>query len=428
MVLNYIWVALFLIGFVVSIGRFIFPPVANLFGFEAGEIDYNVFPTIVQGTFIESKRGFEFALGLTATLTLWLGLMKVGEKSGIIDKVAHLIKPFFKRIFPSIPSEHAVNGHIFMNFSANLLGLDNAATPIGLKAMQGMQELNPDKERASDAQIMFLTLNASGLTLIPVSIMAARAAAHAPDPSDVFIPILIATFFSTIAGLLAVSIYQRINLLNKVVLLTLFGISLFIAGILFLFSYIRNNFPEPDKKIELISSVGSNFILFLVIIFFISYGFYKKINVYDAFIEGAKEGFGTAIKIIPYIIAILVAVGIFRDSGAMSYLMNGLTSLLTTIGLNADFVPALPTAIMKPLSGSGARGMMVSTMETYGVISFPGKLACVFQGAADTTFYILTVYFGYVGVKNSRYALKTCLIADVAGAIAAIWVAYIFFH
>jgi spore maturation protein SpmA len=428
MVLNYIWVALFLIGFIVSMGRFIFPPVVNLFGFDVGAIDYTVFPTIVQGTFIESKRGFEFALGLTATLTLWLGLMKVGEKSGIIDTVAHMIKPFFKRIFPGIPSDHPVNGHIFMNFSANMLGLDNAATPMGLKAMQGMQELNPNKDSASDAQIMFLTLNASGLTLIPVSIMAARAAAHAPDPSDVFIPILISTFFSTMAGLLAVSIYQRINLLNKVVLLTLFTVSLFIAAILFLFSYIRNNFPEPDKKIELISSVGSNFILFMVIIFFIGYGFYKKINVYDAFIEGAKEGFETAIRIIPYIIAILVAVGIFRDSGAMSYLMNGLTALLTNIGVNADFIPALPTAIMKPLSGSGARGMMVSTMDTYGVISFPGRLACVFQGAADTTFYILTVYFGYVGVKHTRYALKTCLIADVAGALAAIWVAYIFFH
>jgi spore maturation protein SpmA len=427
MVLNYIWVALFLIGFIVSMGRFIFPFIAGIFGYEY-LIDYSVFPTIVQGTFAESKKGFEFALGLTATLTLWLGLMKVAEKSGIIDTVARMIKPFFKKIFPSIPSDHPVNGHIFMNFSANMLGLDNAATPMGLKAMQGMQELNPNKESASDAQIMFLTLNASGLTLIPVSIMAARAAAKAPDPSDVFIPILIATFFSTLAGLIAVSIYQRINLLNKVVVLTLLTVSSFIASILWFFSYIRNNFPEPDKKIELISSVGSNFVLFMVIIFFIAYGFYKKINVYDVFIEGAKEGFETAIRIIPYIIAILVAVGIFRDSGAMAYLMNGLTSSLTAMGLNADFVPALPTAIMKPLSGSGARGMMVSTMETYGVTSFPGRLACVFQGAADTTFYILTVYFGYVGVKNTRYALKTCLIADIAGAIAAIWVAYLFFH
>ncbi|HAG16625.1 MAG TPA: hypothetical protein DCG69_08905 [Bacteroidales bacterium] len=409
MVLNYIWIFFFLTAFVIALIRLIF------FG------DTEIFPAIMNSTFENSKTGFELSLGLTGVMTLWLGLMKVGEKGGVVQLLSKAVGPFFQKLFPEIPKNHPVNGSIMMNLAANMLGLDNAATPMGLKAMEQLQELNPKKDTASNPMIMFLVLNTSGLTIIPISIMVYRAQLGAANPSDIFLPILLATFFSTLAGIVAVSIYQKINLLNKVILLYLGGFSVFVAGIIYLFVLL------PQTKASVYSTVIANVILFSIITSFLLLALKKKINVYDTFIEGAKEGFQIAIKIIPFLVAILVAIGVFRTSGALDYLVNGLGAAFAFAGLNTDFVAALPTAFMKPLSGGGARGMMIETMTTYGVDSFAGRLSAIFQGATDTTFYIIAVYFGSVSIKNTRYAITAGLIADLAGLIAAIFIAYLFF-
>ena len=383
--------------------------------------DTQVFPEIINSTFSSSKTAFEISLGLTGVLSLWLGIMKIGEKGGVIAMFSRLLSPIFSKLFPDIPKGHPVTGSIFMNLAANMLGLDNAATPLGLKAMEGLQELNPKKDSASNPMIMFLVLNTSGLTLIPISIMVYRAQMGAAQPTDVFVPILLATFFSTIAGIIAVSIYQRINLLNRTILLFLGGMSLVVAGIIYAFSTLSRT------QIDVYSTTIANVFLFIIIIGFIVAGIRKKVNVYDAFVEGAKEGFGTAVRIIPYLVAILVAIGVFRASGAMDYLIGGVENLVKLCGINSDFVGGLPTAIMKPLSGSGARGLMVDAMTTYGADSFVGRLACIFQGSTDTTFYILAVYFGSVGIAKTRHAVPCGLIADVAGIISAIFICYLFF-
>ena len=409
MVLNYIWIAFFLIAFVVATVRLVWLG------------DTQVFPEIINSTFSSSKTAFEISLGLTGVLSLWLGIMKIGEKGGVIAMFSRLLSPIFSKLFPDIPKGHPVTGSIFMNLAANMLGLDNAATPLGLKAMEGLQELNPKKDSASNPMIMFLVLNTSGLTLIPISIMVYRAQMGAAQPTDVFVPILLATFFSTIAGIIAVSIYQRINLLNRTILLFLGGMSLVVAGIIYAFSTLSRT------QIDVYSTTIANVFLFIIIIGFIVAGIRKKVNVYDAFVEGAKEGFGTAVRIIPYLVAILVAIGVFRASGAMDYLIGGVENLVKLCGINSDFVGGLPTAIMKPLSGSGARGLMVDAMTTYGADSFVGRLACIFQGSSDTTFYILAVYFGSVGIAKTRHAVPCGLIADVAGIISAIFICYLFF-
>ena len=409
MVLNYIWIAFFLIAFAIALFRLVF----------LGDVE--VFPEIINSTFSSSKTAFEISLGLTGVLSLWLGIMKIGEKGGVIDLFARVLSPIFTKLFPDIPKGHPVTGSIFMNLAANMLGLDNAATPLGLKAMEGLQELNPKKDTASNPMIMFLVLNTSGLTLIPISIMVYRAQMGAAQPTDVFVPILLATFFSTLAGIIAVSIYQRINLLNRTILLFLGGMSLVVAGIIYAFTQLSRT------EIDTYSTTGANVFLFLIIIGFIVAGLRKKVNVYDAFVEGAKEGFSTAVRIIPYLVAILVAIGVFRASGAMDYLIGGIESLVKLCGINSDFVGGLPTAIMKPLSGSGARGLMVDAMTTYGADSFVGRLACIFQGSTDTTFYILAVYFGSVGIAKTRHAVPCGLIADAAGIIAAIFICYLFF-
>ena len=409
MVLNYIWIAFFLIAFAIALFRLV------LLG------DVEVFPEIINSTFSSSKTAFEISLGLTGVLSLWLGIMKIGEKGGVIDLFARVLSPIFTKLFPDIPKGHPVTGSIFMNLAANMLGLDNAATPLGLKAMEGLQELNPKKDTASNPMIMFLVLNTSGLTLIPISIMVYRAQMGAAQPTDVFVPILLATFFSTLAGIIAVSIYQRINLLNRTILLFLGGMSLVVAGIIYAFTQLSRT------EIDTYSTTGANVFLFLIIIGFIVAGLRKKVNVYDAFVEGAKEGFSTAVRIIPYLVAILVAIGVFRASGAMDYLIGGIESLVKLCGINSDFVGGLPTAIMKLLSGSGARGLMVDAMTTYGADSFVGRLACIFQGSTDTTFYILAVYFGSVGIAKTRHAVPCGLIADAAGIIAAIFICYLFF-
>lgn len=410
MVLNYIWVAFFIIAFIVGLFRLIFMG------------DVSIFPEMMNSTFDMARTGFEISLGLTGVMTLWMGLMKVGESGGIVNLMSKAVGPLFSRLFPEIPKGHPASGSIMMNIAANLLGLDNAATPLGLKAMTQLQELNKDKDTASNAMIMFLVLNASGLTLIPVSIMVYRAQLGAADPSDVFIPILLATFCSTLTGIIAVSAFQKINLFNRVILAYLGGFSLLIASIIWYFSTIS------QEQVTVISSVAGNLILFGIIFSFIILGLFKRINVYESFIEGAKEGFSISIRIIPYLVAILVAVGVFRTCGAMDFLVQGIGSGFAALGMNTDFVDALPTAFMKPLSGSGARGMMVDTMKQYGADSFAGRLSCVFQGAADTTFYIVAVYFGSVGIKKTRYAITAGLLADLAGVIAAIFVAYLFFH
>ena len=409
MVLNYIWIAFFLIAFFIATFRLVFLG------------DTGVFPEIINSTFSSSKTAFEISLGLTGVLSLWLGIMKIGEKGGVIDLFARVLSPIFTKLFPDIPKGHPVTGSIFMNLAANMLGLDNAATPLGLKAMEGLQELNPKKDTASNPMIMFLVLNTSGLTLIPISIMVYRAQMGAAQPTDVFVPILLATFFSTLAGIITVSIYQRINLLNRTILLFLGGMSLVVAGIIYAFTQLSRT------DIDIYSTTGANVFLFLIIIGFIVAGLRKKVNVYDAFVEGAKEGFSTAVRIIPYLVAILVAIGVFRASGAMDYLIGGIESLVKLCGINSDFVGGLPTAIMKPLSGSGARGLMVDAMTTYGADSFVGRLACIFQGSTDTTFYILAVYFGSVGIAKTRHAVPCGLIADAAGIIAAIFICYLFF-
>lgn len=409
MVLNYIWIFFFVVAFVVALYRLLFMG------------DTEVFGAMIKSTFDMSKTGFEISLGLTGVLTLWMGIMKIGERGGAVNVMSRLISPFFRRLFPGLPKDSPAHGSIMMNLAANMLGLDNAATPMGLKAMQQMQDVNADKSAASNAQIMFLVLNTSGLTIVPVSIMVYRAQLGSANPTDVFIPILIATYFSTMAGLVAVALYQRINLLDKVILAYLGSVSAVIGGVIWYFSSL------DKESLTVASNLASNIILFGIIISFIGMAALKKINVYDAFIDGAKDGFSTAIKIIPYLIAILVAIGVFRAAGAMDMLMTGIERLVLGLGFNADWVNALPTALMKPLSGSGARGMMIDTMTTYGADSFAGRLACTFQGAADTTFYIIAVYFGSVGIKNTRYAIPCGLIADLAGVIAAIVVAYLFF-
>ena len=409
MVLNYIWIAFFLIAFVIATVRLVFMG------------DTEVFPAIMNSTFDTSKTAFEISLGLTGVLSLWLGIMKIGEKGGVINVVARVLSPVFTRLFPDIPKGHPVTGSIFMNVAANMLGLDNAATPLGLKAMEQLQELNPKKDTATNPMIMFLVLNTSGLTLIPVSIMVYRAQMGAAQPTDIFVPILLATFFSTLAGIIFTSLYQRINLINRTMLLTLGGMSAAVAAIIW-------GFAQMDKaQMNIVSTSVANILLMLIIVMFILAGMRKKVNVYDAFIEGAKDGFTTAVRIIPYLVAILVGIGVFRASGAMDMLVDGIKWTVAALGGNTDFVGALPTALMKPLSGSGARGMMVDAMTTYGADSFVGRLSCIFQGSTDTTFYILAVYFGSVGIRYTRHAVACGLLADLAGVIAAIAICYMFF-
>lgn len=409
MVLNYIWIAFFLVAFVIALVRLIFMG------------DTEVFPAIMNSTFDTSKTAFEISLGLTGVLSLWLGIMKIGEKGGVVNVVARVLSPVFTRLFPDIPKGHPVTGSIFMNVAANMLGLDNAATPLGLKAMEQLQELNPKKDTATNPMIMFLVLNTSGLTLIPVSIMVYRAQMGAAQPTDIFVPILLATFFSTLAGIIVTSLYQRINLINRTMLLTLGGMCAVVAAIIW-------GFSQMDKsQMNVVSTSVANILLMTIIVVFILAGMRHRINVYDAFIEGAKDGFTTAVRIIPYLVAILVGIGVFRASGAMDMLIDGIKWIVATLGGNTDFVGALPTALMKPLSGSGARGMMVDAMTTYGADSFVGRLSCVFQGSTDTTFYILAVYFGSVGVRYTRHAVACGLLADLAGVVAAISICYMFF-
>ena len=409
MVLNYIWIGFIIIAFVIALAKLV------LLG------DVTVFPALIDSTFASSKTAFEISLGLTGVLSLWLGIMKIGERGGVVNVLARALSPVFTRLFPDIPKGHPVTGAIFMNIAANMLGLDNAATPLGLKAMEQLQTLNPNKETATNPMIMFLVLNTSGLTLIPISIMVYRAQLGAAQPTDVFIPILLATFFSTVAGIIITSIYQRINLLNRTMLLTLGGMALVVGAIIW-------GFGQLDKdQMNIVSTSVANILLMTIIVAFVLAGMKHRINVYDAFVEGAKEGFTTAVRIIPYLVAILVAIGLFRASGAMDMLINGVATLVKALGGNSDFVGALPTALMKPLSGSGARGMMVDAMTTYGADSFVGRLSCIFQGSTDTTFYILAVYFGSVGIRKMRHAVPCGLLADLAGVIAAIGIAYLFF-
>lgn len=409
MVLNYIWIAFFLIAFVVATGKLLL----------AG--DTQVFTDIINASFASAKTGFEISIGLTGILSLWLGIMKIGEKGGVVQAFARIASPVFSKLFPDLPKDHPATGSIFMNFSANLLGLDNAATPMGLQAMKQLQELNKKKDEASNAMIMFLCINASGLTLIPITIMMYRAQLGAANPSDVFLPIMLATFTSTLVAILAVCFKQRINILQRNLLLFFGGAILFIGGVFYLFHLMS------QEQVSLYSTLFANTLLFTIICGFIVSGMRKKINVYDAFIEGAKEGFHTAITIIPYLVAILVAVGIFRASGAMDFLIDGVRWTVASLGMNTDFVEALPTILMKPLSGSGARGMMLDAMNTYGADSFVGRLSSIAQGACDTTFYVVALYYGSIGIKNTRYTVPCALLADLAGAIAAIIIAYLFF-
>lgn len=409
MVLNYIWIAFFIIAFVVALVKLIF------WG------DFDVFPAMMDSTFASSKTAFEISLGLTGVLSLWLGIMKIGEKGGLVNALSKLLSPIFVKLFPDIPKGHPVTGSIFMNIAANMLGLDNAATPLGLKAMEQLQELNTKKDTATNPMIMFLVLNTSGLTLIPVSIMVYRAQMGAAQPTDIFIPILLATFFSTLTGIIVTSLYQRINLLNSTLLLTLGGACALVAGIIWGFGQL------DSLMMNRVSTSVANILLMTIIVGFIVAGMRKKVNVYDAFIEGAKDGFTTAVRIIPYLVAILVGIGVFRASGAMTMLIDGISSLVDACGLDNQFVGALPTALMKPLSGGGARGMMVDAMTTYGADSFVGRLSCIFQGSTDTTFYILAVYFGSVGIRYTRHAVACGLLADLAGIIAAIIICYMFF-
>ena len=410
MVLNYIWIGFLLIAFIIACFQLIFNG------------NTQIFTDIINAAFGSAKTGFEISLGLTGVLSMWLGMMKVGEKGGVIQIFARIVAPFFSKILPDIPKGHPALGSIFMNVSANMLGLDNAATPMGLKAMKELQEINPNKETASNPMIMFLVLNTAGLCLIPISIMVYRAQLGAVNPADVFLPILLATFIAAITGLISVAIYQKINLFDKTILGTLLGLLTFIGGVIFLLSRLTKD------QISQYSSLTANFLLLSIIISFVTMALIKKVNVYETFIEGAKEGFIVAIGIIPYLIAILVAIGMFRASGAMEMLTNGIGWLVSLTGLNTDFVDALPTALMKPLSGSGARGMMVDAMTLHGADSFVGRLSCIIQGSTDTTFYILAVYFGSVGIKNTRYALVCGLLADFVGITSAILLGYLFFH
>ncbi|OEZ61388.1 nucleoside recognition domain-containing protein [Duganella sp. HH105] len=412
MSLNYIWSGFFLVGFAAALAQFL------LTG------DTEIFKRIIDGTFDSAKAGvMDIALPLAGVMTLWLGIMNIGEKAGAIDLLARLIAPFFSRIFPGVPKNHPATGHMVMNFSANLLGLDNAATPFGLKAMESLQTLNPSKDEPTDAQIMFLVLHTSGLTLIPLAIMAQRSILGAADPSDIFIPCMIATYVATVTGIIAVAIRQRINLFNGVVLSWLGGMTAAIAGMVFYFTHYLTKI-----EIELFSKVFSNLVLMVVIAGFIIGALRRKVNVYEAFIEGAKGGIQTSITVIPYLVGMLVAISVIRNAGVFTFVVDGFSWLFGHLGFNTDFVPSLPTALMKPLSGSAAKAMMIDTMRTYGVDSFVGRLACVFNGSADTTFYIVALYFGSVGIRKTRYAISCGLIADLAGVIAAIFVSYLFFH
>lgn len=409
MVLNYIWIAFFVVAFAVALAKLVFTG------------DFDVFPAMMNSTFDSSKTAFEISLGLTGVLSLWLGVMKVGEKGGMVNALARILSPVFVKLFPDIPKGHPVTGSIFMNIAANMLGLDNAATPLGLKAMEQLQELNPRKDTATNPMIMFLVLNTSGLTLIPVSIMVYRAQLGAAQPTDIFIPILLATFFSTVAGIVVTSLYQRINLFNRVMMVTLGGMCVAVAAVMW-------GFGQLDKDaMNTVSTTVANILLMTIIVGFILAGARKRVNVYDAFIEGAKDGFHTAVRIIPYLVAILVGIGVFRASGAMDMVIGGVKWIVEACGGDTGFVGALPTALMKPLSGSGARGMMVDAMTTFGADSFVGRLSCVFQGSTDTTFYILAVYFGSVGVRYTRHAVACGLLADLAGVLAAIAICYMFF-
>jgi spore maturation protein SpmA len=409
MALNYVWVAFFLITFAVALVKLIF------FG------DTEIFQQIVNSIFDSAKTGAEISLGLIGMMSFALGIMKIGEKGGMINIFAKIVGPFFHKLFPEIPKNHPALGSILMNFSANALGLDNAATPLGLKAMKELQELNPNKETATNAQIMFIVLNASSLTLLPISIMAYRKEAGAPDPSDVYLPILIATFFSTLVALILVSIYQKINLFNRVILGYLGAMGLFIGGLLYYFSGLQ------QTEIEIFSKVFGNLILFSLFTSFIGLALFRKVNVYDSFIEGAKEGFEVSVKIIPYLVAMLVGIAVFRASGTMDYMVAGISKAIALCGLDTSFVDALPVAFMKPLSGSGARGLMVDLMNAKGPMDFAARVACVIQGSTETTFYVLAVYFGAVGIKRTRHALPCALLAELAGVIAAIIISYIFF-
>jgi spore maturation protein SpmA len=412
MTLTYIWAGFFIVGFIAALVQWLF------FG------DVEIFKKMVDGTFESAKVGvMEIALPLAGVMTLWLGILNIGEKAGAIGFIAKIISPFFSRIFPEVPKDHPATGHMVMNFSANFLGLDNAATPFGLKAMESLQTLNPVKDTASNAQIMFLVLHASGLTLIPLSIMAQRAVLGAADPSDIFIPCMIATYVATVTGLIAVAIKQRINLFDSVIVSWIGGITALIVGLVW---YMSQHLAKTE--ITLVSKVVSNLILLTIIVVFIVGGLRKRINVYEAFIEGAKGGIQTSLTIIPYLVGMLVAISVLRNSGVLGFIVSGFTWFFTQIGVNTDFTPALPTALMKPISGSGARAMMIDAMKTYGVDSFVGRLACIFQGSADTTFYIVALYFGVVGVNKTRYAITFGLIAEFAGVVAAVFVAYLFFH
>ena len=412
MALTYIWAGFFIIGFIAALAQWLF----------MGDVE--VFKRIVDGTFESAKVGvMEIALPLAGIMTLWLGILNIGEKAGAINLLAKIIGPFFSRIFPEVPKNHPATGHMVMNFSANLLGLDNAATPFGLKAMESLHTLNPKKDEASNAQIMFLVLHASGLTLIPLSIMAQRAVLGARDPSDIFIPCLIATYVATAVGMIAVAIKQRINLFNTVVIGWLGGITAFIVSLIWYLTHYLSK-----SEIEVFSKVTSNLVLLLIIVGFIVAALRKKIDVYEAFIEGAKGGIQTSLTIIPYLVGMLVAISVLRNSGVLGFVVSGFTWVFSQLGMNTDFTPALPTALMKPISGSGSRAMMIDAMKTYGVDSFVGRLACVFQGSADTTFYIIALYFGSVGIRKTRYAITLGLVAEFSGVIAAVWVAYLFFH
>jgi spore maturation protein SpmA len=412
MTLTYIWTGFFLVGFLAALAQWLF----------LGDVE--VFKRIIDGTFAAAKLAvMDIALPLAGIMTLWLGILSIGEKAGAINLIARIISPFFSRIFPEVPKDHPATGHMVMNFSANFLGLDNAATPFGLKAMESLQTLNPNKEEASNAQIMFLVLHTSGLTLIPLSIMAQRAVLGAKDASDIFIPTLIATYVATVVSMIAVAIRQRINMFDRVILGWLGGLTSFIVGVIW---YMTNYLTKPE--IEVFSKVLSNLILFSIIVVFIVAALRKRVDVYDAFIEGAKGGIETSLKIIPYLVGMLVAISVLRNSGILGFVVSGFTWCFTQMGVNTDFTPALPTALMKPISGSGSRAMMIDAMQTYGVDSFVGRLACIFQGSADTTFYIVALYFGSVGIKRTRYAITYGLLADFAGVVAAIFVAYLFFH
>ena len=409
MVLNYIWIAFFLIAFVVATGRLLIGG------------DTTVFTNIINSSFEAAKTGFEISIGLTGILSLWLGIMKIGEKGGVIQAFARWAAPVFSKLFPEIPKDHPVTGAIFMNLSANLLGLDNAATPMGLKAMQQLQDLNPEKERASNSMVMFLCINASGLTLIPITIMMYRAQLGAANPSDVFLPIMLTTFTSTLVAILAVCLKQGISILQRNLLLFFGGMGLLIGGLITLFHAME------QEQVSLYSTLFANMLLFTIMCGFLWSGVRKRINVYDTFIEGAKEGFQTAITIIPYLVAILVGIGVFRASGAMDFLIEGVRMGVAAVGLNTDFVEELPTMLMKPLSGSGSRGMMLDAMNTYGADSFVGRLSSIVQGSCDTTFYVVALYYGSVGVRNTRYTVQCALLADLAGAIVAVAMAYLFF-